>query len=147
MRMASVKHEDACTLVEVVVSLMIVAVSMGGIIGMYAQSAVRSEYSAQSLAAQMMAVAGLEQVRAAKFDPQGSPAVDQLLSTNFPQKVDVLDVGYSSAVATYGTNTTTISTICTNPIVKMVRVDCTWQFPGRSGVITNSIFTYRAPNQ
>ena len=137
----------AFTLIEVVVSMMIVGVTMGGILSMYAQAAVRTEYSAHNLAAQMMAVGGLEQVRAAKYDPQGAPATDQLVATNFPSRFDVLDVGYASTVLTYATNTYTITQVSTNPLVKMVRVDCTWSFAGRSGVITNSVYTYRAPNQ
>jgi prepilin-type N-terminal cleavage/methylation domain-containing protein len=147
MSTSSGKGRQGFTLIEVVVSLMIVGISMGGIISMYAQSALRSEYSAQALAAQMMAIGAIEQVRAAKFDPQGSPPVDELVSTNFPSRFDVLDVGYSSPVATYATNTITISTVSTNPVLKMVRIDCTWRFSGRSGIITNTVYTYRAPNQ
>jgi|ERR1041385_7664175 Tfp pilus assembly protein PilV len=147
MRISRHRHNQACTLVEVVVSLMIVALSMTGIISMYVQSALRSDYSAHALAAQMMALGGLEQVRGAKYDPLGSPATDELVATNFPQRVDVLDVGYSSAVATYATNTFTISVVSTNPLVKMVQVDCTWRFPGRTTIITNTVSTYRAPNQ
>jgi|KBSMisStaDraftv2_1062788.scaffolds.fasta_scaffold66505_3 Tfp pilus assembly protein PilV len=138
---------DACTLVEIVVSLMIVALSMGGIISMYIQAAVRAEYSAHNLAAQMMAVGGLEQARAAKYDPSGAPPTDELVATNFPARWDVLDVGYSSSAMSYATNTYTITTVSTNPAVKMVRVDCTWRFPGRNVVITNTVSTYRAANQ
>ncbi len=146
MKLQILNRKRAFTLVEVVVSMMLVGVSMGGILSMYAQSALRTECSAHMLAAQMMAVGGLEQVRAAKFDPRGAPPVDQLYSTNFPQRVDVLDVGYASTVTTWATNTTTIIMASTNPIVKMVRVDCTWSFPNK-GVITNTVYTYRAPNQ
>lgn len=147
MRILRTKRPQACTLVEIVVSLMIVALSMGGIISMYIQAAQRAEYSAQMLAAQMMALGGLEQARAAKFDPNGSPATDELVSSNFPSRFDVLDVGYTSTIVSYATNTFTITTVATNPIVKMVRVDCTWQFPGRAAVITNTVCTYRGPNQ
>jgi hypothetical protein len=94
----------------------------------------------------MMALSGLDQCRAAKFDPRGSPAPDQLVSSNFPSRVDILDVGTATGVVTYGTNRTTILTISTNPPLKMVRVDCTWTFP-RRGQFTNSVFTYRAPSQ
>jgi Tfp pilus assembly protein PilV len=147
MRIPRSKRQHACTLVEIVVSLMIVALSMTGIISMYIQAAVRSEYSAQMLAAQMMALGGVEQARGAKYDPNGSPPTDELVATNFPARTDVLDVGYTSAVTAYATNTFTITTVSTNPLVKMVRVDCTWRFPGRSAVITNTVCTYRAPNQ
>ncbi len=60
--------------------------------------------------------------------------------------MDILDPGSVNGVSAYGTNTTTILTISTNPPLKLVRVDCTWTYPGR-GVYTNSVFTYRAANQ
>jgi hypothetical protein len=94
----------------------------------------------------MSALSGLEQVRAAKYDPRGTPPVDQLVSSNFPQRVYVLDVGTSMGPVTYATNVTTITTIATNPPLKMVQVDCTWFYP-RRGLFTNSVFTYRAANQ
>jgi prepilin-type N-terminal cleavage/methylation domain-containing protein len=137
---------QAFTLLEVMISMLIVGLSLGGILSLYIQSALRSEWSAHSLSAQMMALTGLEQCRAAKYDPRGSPATDDLVSSNFPPKVDILDVGTSSGVVTYGTNTTRILTVSTNPLFKMVRVDCTWTLP-RRGLFTNTVFTYRAPNQ
>ena len=135
---------DAFTLMEVLISILIVGMGLGGIIGLYIQSAVRSDYAATSLSAQMMALSGMEQVRGAKYDPRGG--TDELQSSNFPVKVDILDVGTSAGVQAYGTNRTTILTISTNPALKMVRVDCTWSFPQR-GVFTNSLYTYRAPAQ
>src|SRR5258706_5167061 len=136
--------QAAFTLAEVLISVLIVGMGLGGIIGLYVQSAVRSDCAATSLSAQMMALSGMEQCRAAKFDPRGG--TDNLWSSNFPPKVDILDVGTSAGVIAYGTNTTTVLTIATNPALKMVRVDCTWSFPQR-GIFTNSLFTYRAPNQ
>lgn len=137
-------HRAGVTIVEVVVSVVIVAMSIGGIMSVYTQAAVNAEWSAHSLAAQMMALSGMEQARAAKYDPLGG--TDELMGTNFPVRVDKLDTGTSLGVCTYGTNTTTISTISTNPWVKMIRVDCTWPFP-RKGNFTNTVLTYRAANQ
>lgn len=134
------------TLIEVVISLLVITVSLGAILAVYVSSAVRSEFSAYSLSAQMMAVEGLEQCRAAKFDPRGAPPVDALVSSNFPPRVDVLNLSTLDGGATYGTNYTTITTIGNNPPLKMVRVDCAWLFP-RRGVFTNSVFTYRTANQ
>ena len=146
MKLKTLKPARAFTLVEVVVSMMIVGISMGGILSMYAQAALHTEYSAHRLAAQMMALGELEQVRAAKFDPRGAPPVDLLWTTNFPPRVDALDVGYATTVTTWATNTTTISTVSTNPLVKCIQVDCVWSFP-RKGLMTNTLTTYRAPNQ
>jgi len=134
------------TLAEVLIALGILGISLGGILTVYIQSAVRSDWSAHSVSAQMTALCGLEQCRAAKFDPRGSPAVDQLVSSNFPQRLYVLDVGTSVGARTYATNTTTITTISSNPPLKMVRVDCTW-FYARKGLFTNTALTYRAANQ
>lgn len=134
------------SLIEAVIALLIIGVCLGGILSLYVKCGSRAEWSAYSLSAQMMALSGLEQCRAAKFDPRGSPPMDALVSTNFPPRVDVLDVGSVNGVVTYGTNLTTITTIYTNPPLKLVRVDCTWAFP-MHGVFTNSVFTYRAANQ
>ena len=131
---------------EVVISLAVISVSLGAILYLYVQSAVRAEFSAYSLSAQMMALSGMEQCRAAKFDPRGSPPTDNLVSSNFPVRVDILDVGTINGAITYGTNTTTITTIWTNPPLKMVEVDCVWSYP-RRGLFTNSVYTYRAANQ
>jgi Tfp pilus assembly protein PilV len=138
--------KSAFTLMEVVISLGILGLSLGGILTLYMRSAQRADWSGYSVSAQIMALSGLEQCRAAKYDPYGSPPTDALVSTNFPSRVDVLDPGTANGTTSYGTNTTTILTISTNPALKLVRVDCTWTYPGR-GVFTNSVFTYRAANQ
>ena len=140
------KANSAFTLMEVVVSLGILGLSLGGILTLYVRSAQRADWSGYSVSAQMMALGGLEQCRAAKYDPHGSPPTDALVSTNFPSRVDILDPAGANGIASYGTNTTTILMVSTNPALKMVRVDCTWAYPGR-GVFTNSVATYRAANQ
>src|SRR5438445_12403682 len=133
-------RQQASTLVEVVISMLIVTVSLGGILNVYNQAAVSSDWSAHSLSAQMMALYGLEQCRAAKYDPRGSPPVDELMNTNFPSKVDILDLGTSNGVLTYGTNTTTISIVSTNPLIKMIRVACVWKH-SRRGRFPHSVQT------
>ena len=137
---------SAFTLIEVVISLAILGLGLGGILTLYVRSAQRADWSGYSVSAQMMALGGLEQCRAAKYDPHGSPPTDALVSTNFPSRVDILDPGTANGTTSYGTNTTTILTISTNPALKLVRLDCTWTYPGR-GVFTNNVFTYRSANQ
>ena len=134
------------SLAEVLVSLLLVGISLAGILTVYIRSAVCSDWSAHSVSAQMAALSGLEQCRAAKYDPRGTPPTDQLVSTNFPKKIYVLDVGTSVGTITYSTNTTTITTLSTNPPLKMVRVDCTWLYPSK-GLFTNTVMTYRAAAQ
>ncbi len=137
----------AFTLVEVVVSMLVVGIMLAGLVSLYTQSAVRAEWSAYSLAGQMMALRGLEQTRAAKWDPRAAVPVDELTATNFPAVVDVLDLGPGGSGITYATNLTTIQTISTTPPLKVIQVRCTWSFPWRGGLFTNSVFTYRAPDQ
>ena len=93
-----------------------------------------------------MALQALERTRAAKWDPYGYPSVDQLLETNFPVTVEPLDLPISGGTISYGTNRVFITTVSTAPLLRMVRVECTWTFP-RRGVYTNTLFTYRAPDQ
>ena len=146
LSIAAPRARRGFTLAEVLISLGILGLSLGGILTVYIQSAVRSDWSAHSVSAQMTALSGLEQCRAAKYDPRGSPPTDQLVSSNFPSKTYVLDLGTSVGTRTYSTNTTTILTISTNPPLKLVRVECTWFYP-RKGLFTNSAFTYRSANQ
>ncbi|MGZ8937632.1 MAG: type IV pilus modification PilV family protein [Limisphaerales bacterium] len=134
------------TLIEIVISLMIAAVATAGIVSGYVFTAHSAEWSAFSLAANSLAIQRMEQTRAAKWDLQVSPQVDLLQSTNFPTQIEVLDIPVSGTNYVWGTNVTTITDVSTTPPLRMVRVDCSWQFVnGR--VYTNTITTYRAPDQ
>jgi len=134
------------TLVETVISIAIVGIMIGGTVNGYILAAHRAEWSAYSLAAQSLANQRLEQARAAKWDRAAYPPVDQVVSANFPVSVDILDVPTSGMNIVYVTNYVTISTVSLNPPLKMVRVDCAWRFLNR-GVFTNTIISYRAPDQ
>ena len=122
------------------------ALAVGGTIYGYVMGARRSEWSAYRLAANSLAIGRVEQARAAKWDPLGFPPVDELVQTNFPVTVSVLDIPISRTNIVYATNVTTISVISTNPALKMIRVDTSWRFV-REGTFTNTVVTYRAPDQ
>jgi hypothetical protein len=110
----------------------------------YVMSAQSAEWSAYNLAANSLAIQRLEQTRAAKWDRQASPLVDEL--TNFPTVVEILDIPISGTNIVYATNVTTITAVSTHPPLKMIRVDCSWRFSSGQ-VFTNSVMTYRAPDQ
>jgi hypothetical protein len=133
-------------LVEVVVSLAIGATVFAGILLAYAQSAERAEWSAYSQAAHSLALQRLEQARSARWDRLSYPPVDELVSNNFPLQVEVLDIPVSGGRFTYATNHTTIGTVSTDPPLRFIQVDCVWSFLDR-GLFTNTITTYRAPDQ
>lgn len=133
------------TLAEVTVAAAIAAMTVAGIIYGYTQSTKRAEWSGYSLAAQALAVQRMEQTRACRWDPDAG--VDQLVSANFPAQTLVLDVPVIGTNAAYATNVTTITSIATNPpLLRMIRVDCTWKFPTTGRVFTNTVATYRSPD-
>jgi len=137
----------AATLVETLVAIVISTFVIGSMIAGFVQSARQAESSSYVLAAQALASQGLEQTRAAKWDPTATPAVDQLTNGAFPNIITNLDVPGSSARLISATNITTIFMVSTNPQLKMIRVDCSWSLSTSSRVYTNSMFTYRAPDQ
>jgi prepilin-type N-terminal cleavage/methylation domain-containing protein len=170
------RRHEGFSLIEVVITLMIAGVAILGIVNGYIFSANRAEWSAYNLAAQSLAVQRMEQTRAAKWDTLASPVVDELVSSNFPNTVNILDIpvtgnGQASVIAAsfpttltnaaalanqaatngitfvYATNYTTIWGVTNGSAVyKGVKVDCVWSFMSR-GVFTNSIVTYRGPDQ
>ena len=124
----------------------ILSMSVVAIINGYIYATRQAEWSAYSLAAHSLALQRLEQVRAAKWDPQGYPAVDRVVPANFPVTTAILDVPLSGTNFVIATLTTTVSTVVANPPTKMIRVECRWPFMKR-GWFTNTVVSYRAPDQ
>jgi hypothetical protein len=140
------RNQLAFTLTEAIVSLTLSLVTIGGLVSGFLQSATESEWSSYSLAAQSQAIRSLEQVRAAKWDPLGFPAVDQVVPVNFPPRIEILDIPMRGDNIVYVTNFTTIASVSANPALKLVQVESVWCFMNR-GLFTNTAFTYRAPDQ
>ena len=142
------------TLVEVVVAMAIAALVFAGVIMGLTQSTYRGEWAAYNLAAQNLAQQGIEQARAATWDPMSPAGTDNCTQTNFPPTTNnVLDVLIRTTNnIVYATNTWTIvntySSTNAYPL-KMIRVDCTWPWlhSGTLTVFTNTVVTYRAPAQ
>ena len=140
------KRCRAFTLSEVVISLAVSVTAVSGVIYGYIQTAKRAEWTGYSLAAHSLAMQRLEQARACKWDPLAAPAVDELVSTNFGIQVEILDVPITGTNVVYATNVTTISVLSTNPHLRMIQVTCSWMFI-KKGPFTNTIISYRAPDQ
>ena len=134
------------SLEEVVMSIAITAITIGSVATGYVNTAQRAEWSAMSAAAQNLTSQRIEQVRAAHWDTQASPGVDEVVQANFPVQIQALDLPVAGTNTSYATNTTTITTVSVNPPVKMIRVDCTWSFMNR-GVFTNTSIVYRSADQ
>lgn len=139
------------TLAEVVIATALTALVIGGSIYGYVTASQRAEWSAYSLAAQSLAMQRIEQARAAYWDPLALTNTDELVQANFPVvTTNILDIPISKTNIVYATNTTTITVLSTAPPLKMIRVDCSWPFTRSKGPtksFTNTIITYRAPNQ
>ena len=163
------------TLMEVVITIVVAGISIVGVVNGYVFTAKRAEWNAYSLAAQSLAMQQLEQARAAKWDQLSTPPVDELVSSNFVDQVNILDIPVTgNALAgtlaaqfplartncsttitqattngitfVFATNYISIWNVTTNPPLKGIRVDCVWSFMGRS-THTNTMVTYRGPDQ
>ena len=136
------------TLAEVVTAIAIATLSFGGIIFGYVLTTDRAEWSAYSLAAHSLAMQGVEQARAAKWDPKAWPPVDQLGPTNYTQ-VETLDVPVSGQPV-LATNYISVSLVSSDPPLRELRADCVWRFANghRSrGPFTNTVITLRTADQ
>jgi len=136
----------AFTLAEVVVSLAIASTVIVGIVTGYINCVYRAEWLACSVAAQSLASQRLEQVRAARWDTLANPPLDEVTTNQFPVMVQPLDLPRSGNKVINATNRTFITVISTNPPMRLIRVECTWRFPGRR-LYTNVLTTYRCPVQ
>lgn len=134
------------SLEEMLVAMAVASVSISGIVSGYIFAAQRAEWSAFSLAAQSLAQQRAEQVRAARWDPQAVPALDEVVSTNFVDAVMPLNVPVVGTNVPTASVKTSISTIATDPPLRMIRVDCIWDFSGKR-TFTNTIVTFRSADQ
>ena len=124
----------------------IAGITISSIVAGYTFSARQLEQSACSSAAELMARQRVEQVRSAKWDPLANPPINELAGSNFPVVVSTLDIPVAMNAPLYATNTTTITTVSTDPPLKMIRVECVWSLLFR-GPFTNTLTAYRAPDQ
>ena len=139
--------EAGLTLVEVVLATATAALSIGGTIYGYIRAAQSAEWSAYHLAAHSLAMQRVEQCRAAKWDLNADPVVDNLVDAYFPKIIEIIDIPISNTNFVYATNWTTITDLSTTPPLKMIRVDCTWYFNPSGRAFTNTVISYRAPDQ
>ena len=138
------------TLMEVLVSMAVLGMVFAGVIAGLLTCSRSAEWSAHSLAAQSIASQGLEQARAAKWDPQAWPQTigpglaDELGLTSYVQTA-TLDVPYQGQ-PTIVTNYISVTSVSADPPIRQIRSDCVWTFMSR-GPFTNTVITLRAADQ
>src|SRR5688572_24566122 len=145
-RRGSSRARKACagiTLTEIVISLAITTLAMGGMVSGYTFSVERAEWAARSAAAQILVDQKLEQTKAARWDLMAP--IDDLVSSNFPVEVTALGMPSTSAQGILATNITTITLVSDDPPLKMIHIQSIWPF--KRGPFTNTIVTYRSPDQ
>lgn len=149
IRICTKPQNSGFTLVEVVVSIAITSLAFAGVVYGYIGTGQRAEWSAYSLAAQSLAMQGVEQARAAKWDPQAWPSVDERGPTNYSQ-VEQLDVPVAGQPV-LATNYVSITTVSVAPPLRQLRADCVWMLssrpPSARGPFTNTVITYRTSDQ
>lgn len=140
----------AFTLTEVVISIAIASLTFGGVLYGYVMTADQAEWSSYSLAAHSVALQGIEQARAAKWDPQAWQDGDEMGVTNF-QQVVILDVPVKGGSPVLATNYVSITTASSTPPLRQLQADCVWMLASRRartrGPFTNTVITLRAPDQ
>jgi len=134
------------TLVEVAVALAITGLMVAGIVTGYIFCTTSTVKDSLYMAGNARAMERLEETRSAIWAPFRGDPEDDLVATNFPDKVVTLDLSGSGSDTTSATLKTDISQISLSPPVRRIRVDCIWQFRGVE-LITNTIETIRAPDQ
>jgi prepilin-type N-terminal cleavage/methylation domain-containing protein len=138
------------TLPEVLISMAVLGMVCAGVIAALLTCSQNAEWSAHSLAAQSIASQGLEQARAAKWDPQAWPQsigpglADELGVTNYSQTA-TLYIPFQGQPAMV-TNFVRVTTVSFDPPIRQIRSDCVWTFMSR-GLFTNTLITLRAADQ
>jgi prepilin-type N-terminal cleavage/methylation domain-containing protein len=143
------KRNSAFTLVEVVVSLVIVATVFGGILVAYVQAARRAEWTGRSLAAEAYAIQQVEQARSARWDlTTGINELANIGNCSF-STLDLPSSGTNYVWATNYITTTMLTFAAPNQYqLRMITVDTVWPFAWRNTVryFTNRTCTYCAPD-
>jgi hypothetical protein len=155
-QVGGVEKSAAFTLVEVLIATVLVTLFVGCILNGYVQSNRMAEWSSLSLAAQSLAAQGMEQARCAQWNSQAFPYAsgpgtgDELPPTNYSLSGPdyALDVPATGAPF-YATNYITVTnlTVASGAPLRIIRSDCVWIFPPTGKIFTNSMVTYRAPDQ
>ena len=152
-RTAVVRRRGGFTLAEVLVSMAMAAVTVGGIISAYLMAAQRSEWTTASTAATQSAMDRMAQLRAArwevKWDLPESGRTNELVQGEFVEGPVPLDMPLTGTIPLMATNYVSVSSVTNLPVDRplyLLKVDCVWSLMGR-GPFTNGLVSYRAPDQ
>ena len=168
-RVTHVRSVLAFTLAEVMISLVILAMVVAGVCFGYAQANRIAEWDSMSQAAQAFAIRGMEAARAAKFNPwvgwtntapdPGGSQMELPPETNGQPSLiitNLLDIPMSGNPQTnyafYARNYVYVTWYPdtngeSEPPLLQIWSDCIWTFPFTGKKFTNTVITYRGPDQ
>jgi type II secretory pathway pseudopilin PulG len=151
-RIKGCSSHGAFTLMELLVSVGIFAMVIGGILYGYVQANRFALWTSMSYAAQSYALQGLEEVRAAKWDLSANPVWDDIPAPTNYITTDIMDVPVTGApysVTNYITltNATLASGLSSSVQLRMITSQCVWVFPFNGRAYTNTVVTFRAPDK
>jgi len=146
------RSKQAFTLVEVLVSFVLFSLVISGFTYGYVQVNQMATWASWSLAAQSIAAQGMERARGAQWNELGDcdewPPTTNAAGHVAPY-IDTnctLDVP-STGKPIYVKNYITITAISASPPLRQIRSDCVWNFPVTGQLCTNTVITWRAPDQ
>jgi hypothetical protein len=146
MKITKRSGRAAFTLVDTLISIMIMGLVFATTLVAYTRTSERAEWSGYSLAAECLGVRQMERFHAVVWDTQVVPIIDD--TVNIPLTVVApLDLPMTGTNAVWATNYTTVSnfTMAGPSYFKMIRVDTVWPWKGK--LFTNTLVTYRAPDE
>jgi Tfp pilus assembly protein PilV len=126
-------------IIEILLSLSLSLIGIAGTINGYLMSSQRVLFLSCSQAANSSAFQRIEETRAAMWDNEAWPPIDELVSSNFPPQIVKLDIPTTKNNIFWATNIVTIKNL--TPNLKSITVDCVWQFQGIK-IFTNTLDTY-----
>jgi prepilin-type N-terminal cleavage/methylation domain-containing protein len=162
-RVGHMRARSAFTLVEVLVSLFILALVISGVCYGYAEVNRIAVWDSMSQAAQAFAIRGMEAARTAKWNPwvtstnlsalpgsqdelpaetNGLPSLIQTNVLDIPLKGNPQD-NYNY----YATNYIFVTQYPGEPPVRQICSQCVWTFPLTGDLFTNTVITLRGPDQ
>jgi type II secretory pathway pseudopilin PulG len=150
---------NAFTLIEILISFVILSLVMSGLMYGYVQANRMAEWSAMSLAAQSYASQGAEQLRAADWRPRDGDVTNHGPNTAWEiwpgfttNTVGIMDIPIKGNPATndfafFVTNFVWVTEPSTNPPLLQIRSAAYWRFPFTGQQYSNVVILQRAPDQ
>ena len=148
------------TLIEALMAFLVLTMVIAGVCYGYVQANRIAMWCSMSQAAQSYAIQGMEQARAAKWNPwayttNNPNPQDQMPAPFTTNQQDYLDIpikgtpysGSSTNFAFFATNCITVTTVQSTPPLRQIESVVFWTFPITGKQFSNTVVTFRASDQ